>query len=102
MRTQLLTWRLATGLCAFALVVLPARADDHGDSCGASTAIATDGTVVGAIIDPASDEDWLSFSAVAGNRYDATAFTVSASFNDVVEVIGPDCATVLAGWGYYS
>jgi hypothetical protein len=76
--------------------------DDHGDTCATATAITTDGAVVGAIIDPALDEDWLSFNAVGGNRYDATTFTPSASFVYVVEVFGPDCATVLADWGYYS
>jgi hypothetical protein len=76
--------------------------DDHGDTCGAATAITTDGAVVGAIIDPVTDEDWLSFSAVGGDRYDLTTFVASASFYYVVEVLGPDCATVLADWGYFS
>ncbi len=76
--------------------------DDHGDTCGTATAIATDGTVVSAIIDPETDEDWLSFSAEAGNRYRATTLVGSASFFQVVEVLGPDCATVLADWGWSS
>jgi hypothetical protein len=79
-----------------------ARADDHGNTCGAATVITADGSITGAIIDPATDEDWLSFSAVAGNRYDATTFTGSASFYYTIQVIGPDCATVLADWSYAS
>jgi hypothetical protein len=90
-------------LCSLGLCGGPALAiDDHGDTCAAATAITTDGAVVGAIIDPLSDEDWLSFSAVGGNRYDVTTFVASASFIYVVDVLGPDCATVFADWGYYS
>src|SRR5262245_58374222 len=100
--------RASTGLTAIAIGILalgvaPARAqDDHGNSCGTATAIATDGTSVDAIIDPASDEDWLSFSAIAGERYDATTFIASAAFYYEVQVIGPDCATVWADWSYAS
>jgi hypothetical protein len=76
--------------------------DDHRDTCVEATVIPTDGTSVGSIIDPVTDEDWLSFSAVAGNRYAATTFLPSTSFYYVVEVVGPDCATVLADWHYWS
>lgn len=84
------------------MLVVPVRADDHGDTCGAATAMTTDGTAVAAIIDPQTDEDWLSFTAVAGNRYDATTLVASTAFAHIVEVIGPDCATVVASWDYYS
>ena len=93
----------AMGLCALAMGVSSARAaDDHGDTCATATALAIDGTSLGAIIDPGTDEDWFSFNAIGGNRYDATTFTVSASFYHVVEVRGPDCVTVLADWKYAS
>ncbi len=58
--------------------------------------------MTGAIIDPATDEDWLSFTATAGNRYEATTLVGSASFYYTVEVLGPDCVTVVADWSYYS
>ncbi|MCG3125840.1 MAG: hypothetical protein CHACPFDD_00667 [Phycisphaerae bacterium] len=90
--TALACWVLGTGS---ALAV-----DDYGDSCTTATGIVTDGSVLGAIIDPATDEDWLSFSAVAGHRYEATTLVSSASFYSVVEVIGPDCTTVVADWSY--
>jgi alpha-tubulin suppressor-like RCC1 family protein len=77
-------------------------ADDHGDTCATATAITTDGTAVSAIIDPVTDEDWLSFSAVAGHRYQATTLVASSSFYYIVEVRGPDCVTVVADWGYYN
>lgn len=79
-----------------------ALADDHGDTCATATAITTDGTAVGAIVDPITDEDWFSFNAVAGNRYQATTFVASASFYYHVDVLGPDCATVVVSWDYYS
>jgi hypothetical protein len=97
--------QLWTAALVFGLLACVGRAvafDDHGDACGAATPIATDGTVTGAIIDPVADEDWLSFSAVAGNRYDATTFVSSASFAYDVTVRGPDCVTVVADWGVYS
>ena len=85
------------------LIGAPAFAlDDHGDTCGTASALTTDGTVVGAIVDPLTDEDWLSFSADAGHRYQATTFTPSASFYYVAQVIGPDCVSVVADWNYYS
>ena len=86
------------GLCHGAALAL----DDHGDTCATATAIPTDGTVVTAIIDPATDEDWLSFSAVGGNRYDATTFTPSASFYYIVQILGPDCTTIVGDWSYSS
>jgi len=89
--------------CLLAFICTPALAtDDHGDTCATATAILTDGATTAAIIDPQTDEDWLSFSAVAGNRYDATTFVASTAFVYNVEVIGPDCATVVANWDYYS
>ena len=89
--------------CVLTVCAAPALAlDDHGNSCLTATAIPTDGTPVAAIIDPASDEDWLSFSAVAGHRYEATSFVASTAFAYLVEVIGPDCATVVADWQYAS
>ncbi len=85
------------------LAVTPARAtDDFGDTCAEAAAVATDGSVVGAIVDPATDEDWLSFPVVAGNRYAATTFTPSVSFIFTVEVRASDCVTVLTNWDYYS
>jgi hypothetical protein len=85
------------------MIIAPALAiDDHGDTCATATAITTDGTVVGAIIDPVTDQDWLSFSAVAGHRYQATTFVVSSSFYYRVEVLAPDCTTEVANWDYYS
>jgi len=93
------------GVCGLALGTAGARAaDDHGDTCATATVMTTDGTPVGAIVDPVTDEDWVSFSAVAGHRYEATTFTPSASFYYVVEVRGPgpDCVTVLADWSYGS
>ena len=55
-------------VCWLASHSIPALAsDDHGDTCATATAIATDGTAVPAIIDPATDEDWLSFIAVASH-----------------------------------
>lgn len=94
---------LAACLCGLTAAAPPALAiDDHGDSCGAATAITTDGAVTGAIVDPETDEDWLSFSTVAGNRYEATTLVTSASFDANVQVFGPDCATVLADWAYSS
>jgi hypothetical protein len=97
--------QLWTAALVFGLMACVGRAvalDDHGDTCVAATAIATDGTVAGAIIDPVADEDWLSFSAVAGHRYDATTFVASASFYYVVEVRGPGCGAVLADWSILS
>lgn len=95
-------WHISP-ILTLALCAAPALAtDDHGDSCGAATAVATDGTVVGAIIDPSTDEDWISFSAVAGNRYQATTLAGSAAFYYIAQVIGPDCSTVLAEWSYGS
>lgn len=76
--------------------------DDHGDSCGAATPILTDGSVIGAIIDPPADEDWISFDAIAGNRYEATTLAGSAAFYYIAEMIAPDCVTVLADWSYGS
>lgn len=76
--------------------------DDHGNDCVEATPITTDGSAVGVIIDPVDDEDWLSFNALAGNRYEVTTFLPSSSFYYVVEVLGPDCATVLADWHYWS
>ncbi|MCK6455710.1 MAG: thrombospondin type 3 repeat-containing protein [Phycisphaerae bacterium] len=76
--------------------------DDHGDTCAAATAIATDGTAVGVIVDPAAEEDWLSFSAVAGHRYEATTFDPSTSFYFEAAVRGPDCTTTLVDWSYGS
>jgi Thrombospondin type 3 repeat len=102
MKTRLATTLAAVGVLALAFLPAPAWADDHGDACGTATPIPTDGTPVGAIVDPVTDEDWLSFSAVAGNRYEATTFTASASFYYVVEIRGPDCASVLADWQYAS
>lgn len=61
-----------------------------------------DGTSVGAIIDPAADEDWLGFSAVGGHRYTATTFAASVSFYYLAEVRGSDCMAVLADWSYGS
>src|SRR5262249_39889903 len=91
------------GLLALAFSATPARAqDDHGDTCGTATPITTDGTIVGAIIDPVTDEDWLSFNAIGGQRYEATTLVVSASFIDIIQVIGPDCTTLLTDWGYWS
>ncbi|HWL93708.1 MAG TPA: thrombospondin type 3 repeat-containing protein [Phycisphaerae bacterium] len=88
--------------CLLALCSAPAFAiDDHGDTCATATAMTADGTSVAAIVDPVTDEDWLSFSAVAGSRYEATTFIASASFYYQIEVLAPDCATVLANWGYY-
>ncbi len=90
-------------LTALCLCTTPVLAlDDHGDGCATATAVPTDGTIVGAIVDPGTDEDWYNFSAVAGNRYEPTTFTASAAFIYVVEVRGPDCTTVLADWYYYS
>ncbi len=89
-------------VCGLTLVARQVRADDHGNVCGTATPITTNGTAAAAIIDPQTDEDWLSFSAVAGNRYDATTFVASTAFAYSVEVIGPDCATVVATWDYYS
>jgi len=77
-------------------------ADDYGDTCAMATPILMDGSAVGAIIDPALDEDWLSISTTAGNRYEATTFTPSAAFYYTIQVIAPDCATVLADWSYAS
>lgn len=100
--------RLSAALATIGILALlsgnaPARAsDDHGNSCGTATPIPTDGTITGAIIDPVSDEDWLSFSTVAGHRYKATTFTSSAAFYYVVQVIAPGCAAVVADWQYYS
>lgn len=94
---------LATAVCLFlALGNAPSFGDDHGNTCGTATAITTDGTPVSVIVDPATDVDWLSFSTVAGHRYEATTFTPSSSFYYEAEVIGPDCSTVIANWGYGS
>ncbi len=94
---------LATTVCLFlALGNTSSYADDHGNTCGTATAIATDGTPESVIVDPATDVDWLSFTAVAGHRYEATTFTPSTSFYYEAEVIGPDCSTVIANWGYGS
>ncbi|HUN81604.1 MAG TPA: hypothetical protein VMV81_08870, partial [Phycisphaerae bacterium] len=85
------------------LALMPLRAfaiDDHGDTCGTASPMLTDGTLVGSIIDPVTDEDWLSFSAVAGHRYDVTTYEFSASFYFEVKVLGPDCATEIADWSY--
>lgn len=76
--------------------------DDHGNSCGAATAMTADGTVVNAIVDPIDDEDWFSFSAVAGHRYEATTLVNSANFFHVIEVRASNCVTVLADWQYGS
>lgn len=76
--------------------------DDHGNTCATASALTTDGAVTGAIIDPAGDEDWLSFSVTAGNRYEATTFEASASFLHDIQLLDPDCSTVLADWGYGS
>ncbi len=95
-------WAGVSMCCLLACVGQALASDDHGDTCGTATAVTTDGSVVGAIIDPVTDEDWLSFSAVGGNRCDATTFVPSASFVYVVEVLGPDCTTVLADWSYFS
>ncbi|MFO0837740.1 MAG: thrombospondin type 3 repeat-containing protein [Phycisphaerae bacterium] len=93
----------AIAISFLTLYTPPASAtDDHGNDCGSATVIPTDGTVVGAIIDPATDEDWLSFSVVAGNRYDATTLVGSAAFYHITQVIGTDCTTVLADWSYGS
>ncbi|TWT41908.1 hypothetical protein RAS1_30320 [Phycisphaerae bacterium RAS1] len=89
------------GLLAFAGA--PAWAiDDHGDMCGTATAVTTDGVPTAAIIDPVTDEDWFSFSATAGNRYEATTFVASTAFSYRVEVIAPNCTDVIATWNYYS
>ena len=94
---------LIVSICGFAFWGAPALAiDDHGDICATATALTTDGTGVGVIVDPVADEDWLSFSAVAGNRYEATTFVASSSFYYRVEVLGPDCVSVVANWDYYS
>ncbi len=90
-------------VCLLALCSAPALAlDDHGDTCGTATAITANGVGHGVIVDPVTDEDWLSFSAVAGHRYEATTFVASTNFNYRAEVIAPDCTTVLATWDYYS
>ncbi len=90
-------------ICWLAVCASQARAqDDHGDTCAMATPIATDGTSVSAIIDPITDEDWLSFSAVAGNRYEATTFAASTIFYYTIQVIAPDCTTVIADWSYGS
>ncbi len=70
--------------------------DDHGDTGGTATAITTDDVVVGAMVDPAMAADWLNFSAVGGDRYDATTFNPPASFICMTEVLGPEL-TVSAG-----
>src|SRR5438477_12338685 len=89
-------------MCWVAYIPMPALAqDDHGNTCLTATAILTNGTPVSAIIDPVTDQDWLSFSAVAGNRYEATTYTVSTAFYVRVRVIGPDCVTELANWDLY-
>lgn len=74
--------------------------DDHGNTCGTATVMTTDGTPVSVIIDPTTDEDWLSFSAVAGHRYEATTFDASTSFYYELEVLASNCTTVVADWGY--
>lgn len=101
MRSRFASSSIVVGV-GMATLVAGVRADDHGNSCGTATPIATDGTVVDAIIDPVSDEDWLSFTATAGDRYEATTFIGSAAFYYDIQVIGPDCGTVLADWGYGS
>lgn len=88
---------LLTLVCTSAVAL-----DDHGDTCGAATAMAIDGTVVAAIIDPATDEDWLSFNAVAGHRYEATTFDPSASFFYELDVREPDCTSIVTDWSYGS
>lgn len=93
---------LVVMVCMLVSIAGTARADDHGDVCGAATAITTDGTSVAAIIDPQTDEDWFSFSAVAGHRYEELPFVASTAFDYNIEIIGPDCATVVAIWDYYS
>ncbi len=72
--------------------------DDHGDSCGAATAITVDGSPTGAIIDPATDEDWLSVPVLAGHLYQATTFVSSTSFNSEVELRADDCVSVVREW----
>lgn len=76
--------------------------DDYGDTCATATVISTDGSPLGLIIDPVTDEDWLSFTGVAGHRYQATTFNPSASFYYQIELRGPDCTTILADWSYGS
>lgn len=69
-------------VCWLALYCAPALAlDDHGDTCGTATAILANGVGHGVIVDPVTDEDWLSFSAVAGRRYEASTFVASTDFN---------------------
>lgn len=101
-RTHAASFGCAAGLCATLLVGPALALDDHGDACGSATALTTDGVSIGAIVDPVADQDWFSFNAVAGQRYEATTLFASASFYYAVDVVGPDCATVLAEWGYWS
>src|SRR6185503_18309898 len=74
--------------------------DDHGDSCGAATAITADGSVTQVITDPGPDEDWLAVSCVAGYRYELTTFVASGAYYPTVKFIDTDCSTVLAEWAY--
>src|SRR5262249_43286327 len=74
--------------------------DDHGNACGAATAIAADGSVTSIIIDPGTDEDWLSLAADAGHRYEFTTFRTSGAFYALLALIDTDCATVLRAWDY--
>ena len=94
------TARIGALAGALGFVTTASALDDHGDSCAAATAVATDGSSIGAIIDPSTDEDWLSFAAVAGVRYHASTLITSAGFFHEVQVLEPDCVTVRADWSY--
>lgn len=75
-------------------------ADDHGDACGAATAIATGGSVSSLVGDPIADEDWLALTGEAGHRYELSTFRSSGTYYPFVQLIDADCVTVLAEWPY--
>ena len=81
MHVRVSGWPDSTGPYEVRVTDLGATAgDDHGDSCGAATAIAADGSITSIIIDPGTDEDWLSLACDAGHRYELTALSPSGGF----------------------
>ncbi|MEE9158510.1 MAG: hypothetical protein V3U60_09020 [Gammaproteobacteria bacterium] len=80
---------LGFGLGAFAV-------DDHGDTCETATAFVVDGDPAGGVIDPGTDEDWLSIDVEANHEYGLTVMVQSAGFQAYWHLYEADCSTVVA------
>ncbi len=78
-----------------ALLAVPVRADDHGDSALTATPIDVNGGLLSACIDTAGDMDYFLFSAIAGRAYRVRATHQSAEMRSVLYLFASDGRTIL-------